>query len=84
MFIFNRTENKTSLEKNNFTKQIIQSKQFNAYHQAYFCYEEYVTRCDLLIEDKKGELDIYEIKGVNKITAKKRRNEFLNDLTYQI
>ncbi len=78
-----RDQSFSPLEKSAFTKKVIDSKKFSAYYQPYFCYKNYVTKCDLVFDHGPEGLEICEIKAVNKIKTKKRREDFINDLLYQ-
>lgn len=83
LFCFQDDSKLSSQMKKNFTEQIIQSGQYEAFHEPYFCYQKYVTKCDLLVKRHDGSFDLYEIKGVNKIKDRKRVEDFANDLRYQ-
>ena len=73
----------SAMIKHNLTKRIIASRKFDVYYQPYFRYQHYVTKCDLLFDYGSQGFDLYEVKAVNKINTKKRKEEFTNDLLYQ-
>lgn len=85
MYVFDDVamRQKSVQTKHDWTAKIIASKKFNVYYQPYFCYQNYVTKCDLLFDRGKNGFDLYEIKAVNQINTKKRKKDFNNDLLYQ-